>query len=159
MRVKTELSINIRKTECMVVSRKSQLPEYRLRIDSESIKQVDKFNYLGTWRLSDGKCNQDLRSRIDMAEEVFQRIKPIWQIKSFQWRWEIVLGIVTFILFWCMVQSAPNISTKMKKCIEVIGVCFCRWMLGISWMSYMTNEGVLEWANMTRRLLGKKKKR
>ena len=77
MRVKTGLSINVKKTECLVVSRKSQPPEIRLRIGGESIKQVGKFKYLGSWITSDGKCDQDIRSRIVMAKEAFQRMKPI----------------------------------------------------------------------------------
>ena len=68
------LSINIKKTECMVVSRKSQLPECRLRIGSESIKKVDKFKYLGSWIMSYGKCDQDIRIRISLVQETFQRI-------------------------------------------------------------------------------------
>ena len=61
----------------MLVTRKSQLPECSLIIGGESIKQVDKIKYLSSWIMSDGKCDQNIRSRIGIAKEAFQRMKPI----------------------------------------------------------------------------------
>ena len=57
----------------MVVFGKSQLPKCRLRIGSKSTIQVDKFKYLGSMILPDGKCDQDIRIRIGMVKEAFKK--------------------------------------------------------------------------------------
>ena len=65
------------KTECMVISRKSQPQECWMRIGGKSIKQIDTFKNLGSWITSFAKCDHDITNRIGMAKEGFQRIKPI----------------------------------------------------------------------------------
>ena len=53
---KKGLQINIKKTECMVISKKSTPPKCSLVINREEIKNVDQFTYLGSLITSDGRC-------------------------------------------------------------------------------------------------------
>ena len=152
------LAINIKKTVCMVASRKSQLPEWRLSIGGKSIKQVNKFKYLGSWIMSDGKCDQDIRRRTSMAKEAFQRMKPILAtIKLSMKVRSCILHCYTHPILVYGLECWTNLP-KMRKCIGATEVWFLRRMLGIPWMSHMTNVQVLKQVNMTRWLLGKMKK-
>ena len=67
------LSINCKKTECMVVSRKDSL-KCELKICDIKIKQVKKFNYLGSMLTEDGKCDTEIQRRI-YSERCFPKIK------------------------------------------------------------------------------------
>ena len=55
---KKGLTINCKKTECLVVTKKKS-PKCRLHIGEAIIKQVEKFNYLGSYSTENGKCDRD----------------------------------------------------------------------------------------------------
>ena len=56
------LTLNSKKTEVMVVSRKNDIQKCKITIDNKVLQQVDKFKYLGTMVTSDGKCLQKIKS-------------------------------------------------------------------------------------------------
>ena len=58
------LAINKRKNFCMTVSKKNLSPKCKLDIDGTEIKQVDKFEYLGSLLTSDAKSDQEIKRRI-----------------------------------------------------------------------------------------------
>ena len=55
------LEINKRKTFCMTISKKSVSPKFNLDIDGIKIKQVEKFEYLGSLVTSDAKSDQEIK--------------------------------------------------------------------------------------------------
>ncbi|GFO15376.1 retrovirus-related pol polyprotein line-1 [Plakobranchus ocellatus] len=71
------LSLNVKKTECMVISKKSSNPKCNLVSKGEKIKQVTKFKYLGYLITSDDRCTSEISKRIAMAKDTFQKMKPI----------------------------------------------------------------------------------
>ncbi|GFN96293.1 protein vac14 homolog [Plakobranchus ocellatus] len=71
------LSLNVKKTECMVTSKKSSNPKCNLVSKGEKIKQVTKFKYLGYLITSDGRCTSEISKGIAMAKDTFQKMKPI----------------------------------------------------------------------------------
>ncbi|GFN94027.1 craniofacial development protein 2 [Plakobranchus ocellatus] len=62
------LALNVKKTECMVISKKSSNPECNLVSKGKQIKQVTKFKYLGYLITSDGSCTSEVSKRIAMAK-------------------------------------------------------------------------------------------
>ena len=70
------LSINCKKTECMVVSRKDSL-KCELKIGDIKIKQVKKFSYLGSMLTEDGKCDTEIQRRIGIAKDAFQKLSRV----------------------------------------------------------------------------------
>ena len=68
---KKGLTINCKKTECMVVS-KRESPACALNIGDNTIKQVQKFNYLGSLLTENGKCDEEIKKQIGMAKDDFQ---------------------------------------------------------------------------------------
>lgn len=76
---KKGLQINIKKTECMVISKKNITPKCSLNIKGEEIKNVEKFTYLGSLITSDGRSVTEIKKRIDMAKEVFNKMSAVFK--------------------------------------------------------------------------------
>ena len=60
---KMSLSINIKKMEGMVISISKIRQRCNLNVEGNNIKQVEKFNYLGSVITDDGKCDAEIRRR------------------------------------------------------------------------------------------------
>ncbi|GFN79410.1 RNA-directed DNA polymerase from mobile element jockey-like [Plakobranchus ocellatus] len=71
------LSLNVQKTECVVISKKSSNRKCNLVSKGEKIKQVTKFKYLGYLITSDDRCTSEISKRIAMTKDTFQKMKPI----------------------------------------------------------------------------------
>ena len=70
------MKINISKTRAMVIGRNPQ--KINMRIKDESIEQVDSFKYLGCNISSNMNCCQEVKQRIAMAKEAFNRKSSIF---------------------------------------------------------------------------------
>ena len=54
---KLGLSLSVKKTYCMVISKKKETPKCQLIVNGKVIKQVKQFSYLGSILTSDGRCD------------------------------------------------------------------------------------------------------
>ena len=63
-------------TKAMVNGRKPKKIDIRIR--DESVEQVDSFKYLGCNISSDMNCCQEVKQRIEMAKEAFNRKRSIF---------------------------------------------------------------------------------
>ena len=43
----------------------------------DNIKHVQKFNYLGSFVTENGKCDEEIKKRIEMAKDAFQKVQKI----------------------------------------------------------------------------------
>ena len=69
------MKINISKTKAMVIGRK---PKIDIRIEGESIEQVDSFKYLGCNISSNMNCCQEVKQMIEMTKEALNRKRSIF---------------------------------------------------------------------------------
>ena len=76
------LSINQKKTECMVISKSHVIPICNIFLDNIQIKQVNRFVYLGSLITSDGKCDEEIKRRIGMAKDAFNKMDKILKSHS-----------------------------------------------------------------------------
>ena len=58
------LTLNVKKTECMVISKKAIAPSCNLQSREQQMKLVKKFKYLGYMITSDGKCKSCLMTEM-----------------------------------------------------------------------------------------------
>ena len=72
-----DYGININKTNIMVIERKPK-KNIDVRIKDESDQQVDSFKYLGCNMSSNLNCCQEVKQRIAMAIEAFNRKRSIF---------------------------------------------------------------------------------
>lgn len=71
------LSINCKKTECMVVSKKKDTPRCTKKVKDRLINQVSFFNYLGSTITKDARCVKEMNRRIVLAKSTFSELGNI----------------------------------------------------------------------------------
>src|SRR5215469_11982612 len=76
------LKINKSKTEVMVISRAVINPRVNIRIKDNLVKQVGRFNYLGSLINDDGRCEDEIRKRINKAKCAFNKMKNMLTISK-----------------------------------------------------------------------------
>ena len=80
------LSINCKKTECMVVSKKKEIPRCSLKVKDQIIKQVSVFNCLGSTITEDARCMKEIKRRIVLAKSAFSKLNNILRNTSLSMR-------------------------------------------------------------------------
>src|SRR5215469_6138849 len=77
VRERKGLKINKSKTEVMVISRTDRNSRANIRIEDNLIKQVGRFNYLGSLINEDGRCEDEIRERTNKANCAFNKMKNL----------------------------------------------------------------------------------
>src|SRR6478609_12099134 len=71
-----DMKINIKKTKAMVVSRNGG-ERVNTTIEGQSVEQVNKFRYLGSLISEDGRCLDNVKTRIGMEKDAFNKRKEL----------------------------------------------------------------------------------
>ena len=71
------LSLDAKKTYSMTVSKKQSPPTRTLAANGIEIKHVEKFHYLGSFLTSDGKSDCEIKRRIAMSKEAFNKKRSV----------------------------------------------------------------------------------
>ena len=71
------MSINIKKTKVMVVTKKQVTPNAKITIEGRAIEQVKKFIYLGHLIPDNGKCDSEIKRRIEIARGACNNISKV----------------------------------------------------------------------------------
>src|SRR6476661_8280626 len=71
-----DMKINIKKTTAMVVSR-NEGERVNITVECQSVEQVSTFRYLGSLISKDGRRLGDVKTRIGMAKDAFNKIKEL----------------------------------------------------------------------------------
>ena len=78
------LSLNIKKTERTVISRKKDLLTCDTELNHKALEQVHNFKYLGTWISADGKCKTEVTARIMQAKRLLDKRNTFSLTKVYQ---------------------------------------------------------------------------
>src|SRR6476619_4083782 len=71
-----DMKSNIKKTKVMVVS-KNGGERVNITVEGQSVEQVSKFRYVGSLISEDDRCLDDVKTRIGMAKEAFNKRKEL----------------------------------------------------------------------------------
>ena len=155
---KRGLSINCKKTECMVVSKNLEVPDCKLTVGETVIKQVEKFSYLGSLITSDGRSDSDIE-RIGMSKAIFEKMGKI--LKNRQLSMKTKLRVLDCYIFSTLTYGSEcwTISQTMEKRLQSVEMWFYRRMLRISWTDHMSNEKVLAKAGTRKKFVETIRKR
>ena len=134
---KTGLQINIGKTEAMRVNNKQDDP---LGLHQETIKEVDKFVYLGSVVSKDGGTDEDIKCRINKARHAFNTLRPIWRSAALSLRNKIRIlntNVKSVLLYgsetWRVTKTKTHkLQTFTNRCLRDI--------LNIRWPEVVSNE-------------------
>ena len=66
----------------MVISKTKITPTCNIHINNETIKQVEKFKYLRSTITSDGRNDAEIKIRIGMAKDAFQKMEKVIKNKN-----------------------------------------------------------------------------
>ena len=76
------LDLNIKETVCTVTSKNAEGPVCYLESHGESIKQVNTLKYLEYRNCTQGKCLPEVKTRITLAKDAFNKLKPIMKDRN-----------------------------------------------------------------------------
>ena len=76
------MEVNVKKSECMVMTKKESVPECRITINGEMVKQLNNFKYLGSNITSNGRCVTEVKCRIAQAKRAFVELDNILKNKK-----------------------------------------------------------------------------
>jgi len=48
-----------------------------ITVNGETLEQVTKYKYLGSWLTEDGRCDLEIKTRIGMAKDAFWKHKDL----------------------------------------------------------------------------------
>jgi len=105
--VRLGIKINVRKTKCMVISKNdSSALCMNLSVGLDQIEQVKQFVYLGSLITSDGRCDAEIRRRVEIARKSFNSMKSLFCNKSlsFSIRMRMVQCYVLSTLYYAAVK-------------------------------------------------------
>ena len=144
------LSINVRKTKTMVVS-KNEEAITSILVENEVLEQLDLFKYLGQLITPDGKNEKEIRAR--MAKGRFKKMYKLFESKQLSTKLKLRLincYVHSILLYGCETWTLTKVLCDK---IEACEMFFLRRMGKISWKQKMTNAQVLEKFNTKRQLL------
>src|ERR1700730_10133936 len=122
-------------------------------LEGTLIKQVQKFIYLGSVITTSGKCDPEIKRRIALAKDEFQRLEHILRNRKISMETKqrvLECYIISTLTYEC---ECWTISAQMEERIKAAEIWFLRRMLRISYIDLVTNATVLIRANTTRKLM------
>ena len=57
----------------MVVSKTTPTPKINITLEGKLVQQTDKMIYLGSPKTEDGKCEKEIKRRIELARNAFEK--------------------------------------------------------------------------------------
>jgi hypothetical protein len=151
--IKMGLSLNVKKSECMSISKNKSPSTCSVNINGESIKQVMHFNYLGSTITSDGRCDEEIKKRIALSKQAFQKMSPVLKNRtiSINTKARVLKCYMWSVLLYG--SECWTISKEMEKRLEATEMRFLRKMLGVSWTVKESNESIMKRMKWKRCLL------
>ena len=145
------MKINVKKTKAMRISRSGE-ETINITLDNQQVEQVKSFKYLGAIITSNGRCNEEIRTRIAMAKTAFmKRRELLTKALHIETKKKIVKTIIWSVALYG--SETWTLQEKDKKRIEALETWIWRRMQCISWQDKKTNEEVFEAINEKRSIL------
>ena len=153
------MSINVNKTECLLVTKLETVPRLTLFLKGNSIKQTEHFRYLSSLISSNGRSTNEIKRRIVLAKQAFIDLGYILRNKKMSFR-------IRFRLLKCYVWSvflydceSWTITIETTKKVNALELWYLRRMQRILWTAHVTNETVLKQTCQVRQRLNTIKNR
>ena len=59
-----------------------ETPDVRIAVNGQVLEQV-KLRYLGQWITDDGRCDCEIKNRIDIARSTFMKMRDVLTLRKF----------------------------------------------------------------------------
>ena len=147
------LKINIRKTKCMVITKKDPAPSIELRCGNQTIETVTSFNYLGSMITTDARSETEIKRRIGIAKNAFRHMQNLLTNRKLSIKTR--KGLIKTHIWSTLLYGAESwtLSTGMRRKLEAMELWLWRRMMKIPWTARKTNEEVLRMVGEKRNLM------
>lgn len=138
---KYDMKVNVKKTKTMLVS-KGTGGAVNVVVDGQVVEQVKKFRYLGAMISEDGRCETEVKVRIGMAKDAFNRRKELLRRNmSIPVKKSIVKTVVWSVaLYGCETWALKKDDIQRLNALEM---WIWRRMERVGWKDKKTNEEIL----------------
>ena len=143
------MKLNAKKTKFMNVGK----GDYEdIEIDGETLERVLEFIYLGSCKITDEDCKQDIDRRSARAKSKMIYLQNIWKDKDLS----IKLKIMKVFVWTTLNYRAEGWTLKAeeRKRIMSAEMWFYQRLLNLTWRDKRTHVSILEQLNVTRELYG-----
>ena len=126
------LTLNVMKTECMLISKKAIAPSCNLQSRGQQIKLVKQFKYQGYMIISYRKCVTKIKKRIPTVKDAFQNLSLILKNRNISMTTKFRVSntyVWSTLTYGC---ECWTITSDIEKKIEAAEMWFIRRMLRIS---------------------------
>ena len=153
------LNINVKKTECMVISKRLPVPRLNLQCGNQTVKQVASFKYLGSLITEDARCEVEVKKRIGIAKKTFSDMRnPLTNRKlSIRTRKNMMKTYIWSTLLYGV--ESWTLSGRLVRRLEAMEMWLWRRMMKVPWTARLTNGEVLIMVGENRQLMQAVRKR
>ena len=144
------MKINIKKTKVMKIAKVGG--EVNITINGTKIEQVKSFKYLGHTMSDDGRCENEINSRIAQAKEAFSDRKELLTKRLEK---STKVKIVKTLVWTKLLYGSETWTLKKEdiRKLEALEMWLWRRMEKISWKDRISNEVVLGRVGVERELI------
>src|SRR5678816_87828 len=145
------MKINVQKTKTMVVSR-NEGRTVKIKIDDQEIEQVSNFKYLGSLISEDGRCLIDVKARIALAKDAFNKRKEFLTggLSGTLKKRMVKVLVWPVALYGC---ETWTLKKEEKDKLEALEMWLWRKLEKVNWSDRLSNEEVLTMVNESRCLI------
>ena len=107
------LKMSVKKTTTMVISRDG-LAEVKINVDGVQLEQVKRFKYLGQIITDDGRCDAEVKTRIEIARAKFVGMKDV--LTSRQLNIKLRLRLIRCFILSTLLYSSETWTLNQDLC-------------------------------------------
>jgi hypothetical protein len=146
-----DMKVNVKKTKVMRVARTGG-STVTINIDGVRVEQVRKFKYLGSIITEDGRCDDEIKARIAIAKDAFNKRKELLVRKMSK---SVKKKIIKTVIWSNVTYGAETWTLKKEdsRRLNAFEMWIWRRMEKISWKDKITNEEVLRRVGEERKLI------
>ena len=122
-------------------------------VHNTKIKQMNWFSYLGSLITSDGKCDREIKRRIEMSREAISKMNKILCNPKIAISTRLRVMECYALVALKYGSEAWTVSKEMDKRINAAEMWFLQRVLRIGWKGHTTNEEVLIEADIERKMM------
>ena len=142
----------------MAISRKNPVPNISISVEGKPIQQVDTMVYLSYMATEDGKCDREIKRRIEIARTAFESMAKTLTSRNISIE---LRSRIAKCYIWSTLLYGAETWTLTKVTFDKLEA-FEMWLYGrmlrISWKEHKTNGEVLHKMKAKRALLNTIKK-
>jgi len=134
-----DMKINVKKTKVMRVSKNKEGTPLHITIDGETVEQVKQFRYLGALISEDGTSEAEVRTRIAMAKDAFNKKR---ELLTKRMSTSLKKRVIKTVVWSTALYGSETWTLKQaeRNRLEAFEMWCWRNMEKISWRTHTTNQ-------------------